>query len=931
MSAFIPQLKRREPSFLKMGDKDCKSIQSIKILTFNSNSIVGKLNDIRVLEHTYKPDIIAITETKIDDRFQDNELLGPSFTVIRNDRTWGGGGVLVALKNSSPQVKLVKSSIGPGESVTCTLQAHSNLTFNLIIFYRPPGEHNLNTLTQLLDSDFTHPNILIGDFNLPDITWSDGYGTTKESSHRSSLHKQAIGLFQSLNLKQLINEPTHDKGNTLDLVFIEKCLFDDVLVDCEVLPGVSDHNAIVVDILLQDFVSRNSCTPRLKYNFKKAEFNEISKHFWELNECFEKGSAMSAEEMWSLFKSKTLESLEKNVPTLLAKPKGKPWITRDILRLIRQRNRAFKRCRKHPTRQNIALEISLKKEVKKAIAKAKSDFIKNRVCNELEFGNSKPLFNLINKARGKSNHINKLVNTPNDKVAEKLAEFFSSVYSSDSVEVPFFEPIDQIKVKVPPPVVVERGLAALVGGLDIRKSAGPDNISAYTLKEFAKNVTPFLPCLTKVLNKSIKTGKVPQDWKMAFICPVFKSGQRDEPGNYRPISLTSITSKLLEHIISVSMWQHINENSILTEAQHGFRQNFSTTTQLLHVSHIATKALNENKDYHIVSFDFAKAFDKVPHNLLVHKLRAYCFDEVIVGWVEEWLRGRESVVKVNGQFSSGFEVKSGVPQGSVLGPLLFLLYINDMPYCIQNAECRLYADDTLLCMDIGKGASGALQNNVWALGDWAKRWGMMFNPKKCLHLRLGNNIASFDLTLNEVVIPKAKQMKYLGLTFESNIKWNEHIHNIVKKANKILGMIKRCLGTSSNSKTCMTSFNSVVRPILEYASQVWSPHTQSLTQELSMVQRKAVKWAFKLKKLDSVSDTMSNNGIMSLCDRRKELDLAYLGKVEMGMYDVKLQDYICSQSLHNTRYGTINPHFTVNSFKYSFYNRMREHVKLTHY
>ena len=170
---------------------------------------------------------------------------------------------------------------------------------------------------------------------------------------------------------------------------------------------------------------------------------------------------------------------------------------------------------------------------------------------------------------------------------------------------------------------------------------------------------------------------------MANVVPIFKSGRRDLPQNYRPISLTSVTSKMFEHIVVSEMWQHINNFDLLSNNQHGFRKRLSTTTQLLDVIHHAARALSEHKIYHIVSFDFAKAFDKVPHHLLLYKLNVYRFHESVIKWIEGWLLERASVVMVNGMSSRSFKMASGVPQDSVLGPLLFLIYINDMPLCTK--------------------------------------------------------------------------------------------------------------------------------------------------------------------------------------------------------------------------------------------------------
>lgn len=399
------------------------------------------------------------------------------------------------------------------------------------------------------------------------------------------------------------------------------------------------------------------------------------------------------------------------------------------------------------------------------------------------------------------------------------------------------------------------------------------------------------------------------------------------PENYRPISLTSILSKTLEHIICSSMWKHIDTYDLLTNCQHGFRKKFNTTTQLLHVTYKAAQALDNRSNYHIVSLDFRKAFDKVPHNLLILKLTRYKFDSRVIVWIKEWLRSRSSVVKVNGQTSKEFEVLSGVPQGSVLGPLLFLIYINDMPLTIKNSECRLYADDTLLCYDWSTGGIIGLQNDIDSLYEWSVMWHMPFNINKCVHMQIGRDSPECRLKLNDQAIPTASEIKYLGLTLSNDMKWRTHILNTGKKANKTLGIVRRCLD-GADSKTKLLAFNSVVRPILEYATQVWSPHVDKLSMVIDTVHRRALRWIFKLKKRESLQEIMEENGIVSLANRRKEQDILFLRRIEFGDYGIHLEKYVKLNTAHNTRHGVINNAQRINAFKYHFFNRVAADVKV---
>lgn len=876
----------------------------------------------------YNADIVCITETKIDSNFDDNELLGDTYTVYRNDRKQGGGGVLVAIKNSST-VKLIKNSKGHGESIISTISFSPQITFDLITYYRPPSETHLDTLNSMFnDRTSRYPLVAVGDFNLPDIGWSSGTGKVKEVSGRHLFHQDALDIFNSFNLTQLVRGPTHKKGNTLDLFLVETVLFDCLSFECELLPGISDHDMLLVEISTQNTGTEKKpivINTKNKYNFKRANYEGIRNLFFELLSRLNR-IPCPAEMQWQLFRDTLKQGLVEFVPILLPRPKGKPWMTRSLLRTIRKRDRVYRVVRQHPSSENLFHLEHLKQKVKYEVRAAKSNFIEHHITGELENRNTKPLYNLISKSRGQSNHISCLENVSQEDIANSFAIFFSSVFNNDTLGVPDFELDMPQLMEMPRICITIEGVSNLIQKLDVRKSTGPDDISPYCLKEFSVNVPEVVQCLALVLQSSLNQSAIPHDWRTANVVPIFKKGRRDLSQNYRPISLTSIVSKIIEHIIVSSMWRHIDNYDLVTKHQHGFRKRFSTTTQLLDVIYHTSKAMANRRAYHLISFDFAKAFDKVPHHLLVHKLIAYKFDKDVIGWIRHWLADRTSRVLVNGTMSHEFNVTSGVPQGSVLGPLLFLIFINDMPLCLKNSHCWLYADDTFLGMDVTECGAIQLQKNVTALYDWSLKWGMSFNPTKCIHMELGKDLPDFTLYMNNTPIPQSNSLKYLGVHIQSDLKWQQHTLNIIKQSNKCLGMIRRCLFNAS-SKTKMLAFNTVVRPVLEYASQVWSPHTKGLQDKLETIQRRAVRWAFRLEPLDSVTECMTSNDVVVLGARRQELDLNFLRRVEFGLYEVDLSTYISFNESHFTRHGTINPHFVLDQFKYSFYNRMRPFIK----
>ena len=846
--------------------------------------------------------------------------------MYRLDRKKGAGGVLIAVKTANDKLNVIHANTGPGETITLTVQLSPRLIFNICLMYRPPSEQCLDNLEEiLLENPSRHYNVLIGDLNFPDIDWSAApKGSVKPFSKRFVFHKKALDMMKLANMKQLIKVPTHNLGNTLDLVLVAKPLFDDIKFSYSVLSPISDHNTILLEMSTPEKLQSNpKRTMPVRYNFSKAKYDEINLIFDNLHNNIKKNSN-DVNSNWNKFTDCIQTCLDNHVPKLKIRKKDKPWWNQELKHLMKLKETAYQEMKKVPTSTNIKLERYYSHQLKVEIRKAKAHYMKTHITDNLESGNTKPLFAHINQAKGQSNCINSIQDTTYDKIPDSIADHFSSVYNSHHY-ADIAPTVNPLYNKMPDIKVHRQGVLSYLSSLDPRKSTGPDNISPMLLKMFALNVSSFVDIITIIFQGSIDTSVLPPVWKEAVVTPIYKGGPRNDVSNYRPISITSILCKCLEHIISSNVWTHLESNGILSNRQHGFRKGYSTTTQLLHVVHHAVDNLDKRRNSHIVSFDFAKAFDKVPHNLLVCKLVSYKLNMKICDWIKSWLKDRTSVVSVNNLHSKKFQVLSGVPQGSVLGPLLFLLFIEDMPCNVKYSDCRLYADDTLLCCADKNQAQ--LQEDVNALVVWSCNWGMKFNPKKCVHMQLGKPQPEFTLLINDTPIPPAESIKYLGVHIHHTLKWNFHIEKITKKANRCLGMLRRHISYASH-KTKLLAFNAIVRSTLEYACQVWSPHQKGLSKLIDNIHRKGVRWIFQLPRICSVTECMLNHDIVSLYDRRSQLDEKLLRKIEFGDYHIKLNDYITFNTSHNTRQTTISCQHRLDCSRYSYFNRMRPKVKV---
>lgn len=262
---------------------------------------------------------------------------------------------------------------------------------------------------------------------------------------------------------------------------------------------------------------------------------------------------------------------------------------------------------------------------------------------------------------------------------------------------------------------------------------GPDELSPHVLQELAIEIAPII---THVFQKSVSSGLIPEHWRTANITPIFKKGDHASPSNYRPVSLTCVCSKLLEHIIVKHIMSHLEYHNILVDSQHGFRSRRSCETQLLTFVHELAKNMQGGGQTDIVLMDFSKAFDKVPHRRLLTKLHHYGIKGPILSWIDNFLTQRQQRVLVDGESSDFKPVLSGVPQGTVLGPLLFLMFINDLPEC-ANSSVRLFADDAVLYRKINSTADcNILQSDLNNMSEWEDTWQMAFHPQKCKVLHI---------------------------------------------------------------------------------------------------------------------------------------------------------------------------------------------------
>lgn len=381
-----------------------------------------------------------------------------------------------------------------------------------------------------------------------------------------------------------------------------------------------------------------------------------------------------------------------------------------------------------------------------------------------------------------------------EETATTLNDFFVSVFSTDNIDpLPNLIRQAQIVNTLEHIHISEDTVQNLLQTMKTNSSPGPDQLHPKILYEIKNEIR----CpLTLIFRKSLDAAKLPTDWKNAVVVPIYKSGKKKLATNYTPVSLTSVIGKLLEKVVRDFILEHLKTNNIISDAQFGFVPGRSCNLQLLDVMEAWTAALDAGIPVDVVYTDFSKAFDTVSHRMLLHKLETLGIKGKLLEWITNFLRGRKQCVRVKISMSEWKPVTSGVPQGSVLGPVLFLCYINDLPEKICDSNIRLFADDAKLSKEIqNQTDSSELQEDINRMCTWTQEWSLQTNATKCkvMHVGKKNNDYEYSMTTAEgnMILKTAKKEKDLGVTVDENLTFSEHIGKIVKKAYRNLGLVKR--------------------------------------------------------------------------------------------------------------------------------------------
>jgi hypothetical protein len=871
----------------------------LTILNVNCQSIKAKKEQMLNLIDAVKPDIIIGTESWLKAGEHSSECLPTdSYSVERRDREKDNnkGGVFIAAKKDLIMVR-EEELMTDCELLWCKFNLVGSKTLHVGAYYRPHVQDvesldELETSLSRLEGKTIQPIILAGDFNFPGWDWKNNQ--VKPGCPYANLHHRFGEILDDKGLSQLVEDPTR-KENVLDLIITNNPTLADQV---KVVPGISDHDGCAMAKFNLN-PSRNKPKPRQIPVYRKANWDSFRLHMEKAGEeIIQLANTSDADSLYNKFVESLQQGIKDHIPSKSPKSrKGLPFMTRSIKRLIRRRDKAYRRktsarrANKDPQiRRKANKEFAdLKREVQKEIRKAYWDHVESIVTpmeTDNPYASMKRFWSFIKNMRTDNSGVSalkengKVLSSPKEK-ADALNRQFESVFTREnpldhSTELQQEHPsMPEISFTIP-------GVEKLLRGLNEHKAAGPDQVAPKVLKELAPTLAP---ALTTIFTKCYETGETPSLWRHANVAPVFKKGEKSKPSNYRPISLTCICSKLMEHIVTSAIMTHTSENNILYKHQHGFRSKRSCETQLIEFTSEVVNNMQEGFQTDVLIMDFSKAFDKVGHEHLLSKLNHYGINGRTNRWIRSFLADRTQTVVLDDEKSHTGDVISGVPQGSVLGPCLFLIYINDMPNGITSTV-RLFADDTIAYLALkSPDDANTLQEDLDKLAEWEVKWQMEFHPEKCQVLQITRNRTrrvNSSYTLHGHTLEVVNSAKYLGINISSDLGWNQQIQNNCKKATNTLNFLKRNLRINS-PRLKEKAYKTLVRPHLEYSSSVWDPHTKTNIDKIEMVQRRAARFALnRYRNLSSVGEMLSILNWPTLASRRRNARLTMLYKMING-------------------------------------------------
>ena len=885
----------------------------MKCLYSNADQLLNKMEDLKMVIASENPDIMMFTE--VIPKAQKNPIFEAQLTVPgyvpyinfncsdQNLGASGKRGVAIYVRANIPSNEIrLKTAHEDQIWVQIKLKGDDCLLCGCV--YRSPVKEkskvveSTQRICQILEEATQKGNshmVVCGDFNYPEIDWEN-----EHVNEASPVIYPFIETIQGCFLHQHIFEPTRYRENQepslLDLVFTNE---EGMLQELVHRPGLgeSDHECLTFHLKCYNLETKRAAVP----NFLKGDYVTMRNRLQKINwHTALKGTFATA---YNNFQGFLRDAMKGCIPNRVNPKKRKNiYMTNEALRKKDLKNRLWRRYKQTRSGFDYRQYVRSKNSLRRLTRKVRFDF-ERRIAADAKTAPKKFWSYVSSRTKTKSTipslkrKNGSLADTASEK-ADELNKFFATTFTNENTSnVPELDDgtyegsyLDTFKIT---PDMVLKKLRELNPG----KTPGLDKWHPLFLKNLADILA--LP-LSLLFQKSLDEGYLPEDWLKACVTAIHKKGEKNLPGNYRPVSMTSVICKLMESIVKEEIVNHMVRNKLFSTKQHGFVPFRDCMTNLLTCLELWTEMIENGEAVDVIYTDFSKAFDSVPHQRLLKKMKSLGITGSSLGWVKAFLSNRYQRVRVEDELSDWIPVISGIPQGSVLGPILFVIFINDMPDIVESM-CQLFADDAKIFrgVDLRDNENNLkLQTDLDKLCEWSVKWQLPFNICKCKVLHIGNNNPCHQYTMNGKKLAKVDEEKDLGVIIDSELKFHKHTAAAIKKANMKLGMIKKSFACLDES-VVLPLYTSLVRSHLEYGNLIWGPHFKGDSIAVEKLQRRATKLVPTIKDL-SYDERLRHLQLPSLLHRRRRGDVIFGYKLFTGKIGMEKDD-IFSPSLAAVR------------------------------
>lgn len=834
-------------------------VNILKIANWNANGIVNKMNELEEFLYRHRIDVCFVTEARLSNKSK--QIKFTNYNCYRKDRTGsntGGGVIILVNKKYNSTEKIIDDNNTNGivniETIAITL---FDITF--VAAYMPPQK---TLITEDIKKIMSLSNSVIigGDINAKHQSW----GNNRLNKSGKKLLNFIINDKTNSNYCQVHHpdEPTYYSTNSRNASTLDIFISKNVNLNKPITANeMSSDHLPVITIVKPHFNGSNNNSNIYKLDYSKTDWNKyrsLLNSNWAIIKDFKSNNDL--DDTINMLNNSMKISLDSATPKWENANIGK-GINLKIKALIKKRNATRKIAQKNNCpnckKETNILNNRIKYELQKHRNNQYEKFLKSLEIRNGSIWNAIKMHKLKNGTKNKK--INK-IHGPNGIVynnidkANVFANYFESVYSltedygynkhNNTINKSYERIINNNTSNDNNDFnrIYSNDIRAVIKTLKNKKAPGIDGVSNLQIKNCPNKL---IAQLVYIYNYCLQNDYFPNIWKTAKMLPLPKPGKDSLfPQNYRPISLLNAFSKIFEKIIAKNILKFLNSNKVLNEAQFGFRPGLCTVRQLARVVYIIISNINKNKHSGMVLMDIEKAFDTVSHKALIYKLHKIKINAKTIKLINSYLTNRQFIVNVNGHNSVTKDITAGVPQGSVLGPLLFIIYINDIPNH-DNVNMALFADDTAIIANSGnyKLLIDKLEKHSREINKFFYKWKIKINIDKTELLITTHNkkSANTTMTFNEQAIKNKDCVKYLGLYIDANLNFTTHINHTVTKAKVAIGLIYNLLRNKYiKIELKILIYKMCIRPILTYACPVWCNTSNKNIKKLQVIQNKCL-------------------------------------------------------------------------------------------